>query len=419
MTTIVSPSFYNGSISANPSKSIMQRVLAISTLTNDKISIFNPDRSTDSLAALSIAKSIGCDIATSHNNITLQKKHKITDSEWDVGESGLSARIFSVLAGLYEQEISITGHGTLLNRSMTSLITTLENSGLLIEHNDFKLPIKIKGKIKNFVFDINASDGSQVLTGLLIALTQSEYDSEIKVANLLSKPYIDVTLCILRSFGAEIHNEDYKLFKIKGNQKLHGLNLNIEGDWSGASFHLVGAAINGKAEIINLNPASKQGDRAILNVMEQVGAKIRKKHDKIIVEKRELNPFYFDATETPDLFPPLAVLAVNCTGISRIKGISRLLNKESNRFLSIKNEFGKLGIQIEKEDDHMVIFPGKATGGIVNSHNDHRIAMALAILGLNSESDITIQNSECVSKSYPAFFKDFQKLGGKIIISNE
>lgn len=419
MTTTTSPSFYNGSITANPSKSIMQRVLAISALINDKITIFNPDKSADSLAALSIAKSIGCEIVFSENKIILQKKFKLADNVWNVGESGLSARIFSVIAGLYEQEITVTGQGTLLKRSMTSLISALEKTGLQIEHNEFKLPCKIKGKINNFSININASDGSQVLTGLLIALTQAESDSEIIVNNLQSKPYIDITLCILRSFGANIQNEDYKLFKIKGKQKLHGLNMSIEGDWSGAAFHLAGAAINGKAEIKNLNPSSKQGDRAILDVLEQVGAKIKKKHDKIIVEKGVLNPFYFDATETPDLFPPLAALAVNCNGVSKIKGVHRLINKESNRYLSIKNEFNKLGIKIENEEDHMVIFPGKARGGIVDSQNDHRIAMALAILGLSSDADITIQNSECISKSYPDFFEDFQKLGGKIISNIE
>jgi 3-phosphoshikimate 1-carboxyvinyltransferase len=397
----------------------MQRVLAISTLTDDTTTIFNPDRSTDSIAALIIAKSIACEISMSQNKIILQKKHKLTDYEWNVGESGLSARIFSAIAGLYKQDITITGQGTLLKRSMTSLISALEKAGLQIDHNEFKLPIKVKGGITNYSFDIDAQDGSQVLTGLLIALTQAEYDSEIKLTNLRSKPYIDITLCILRSFGAEIQNEDYKLFKIRGNQKLHGLSLSIEGDWSGAAFHLVGAAINGKVEIKNLNPVSKQGDRAILNVLQQVGAKIKKKHDKITVEKGDLKPFYFDATETPDLFPPLAALAANCTGISKIKGVSRLLNKESNRFLSIKSEFEKLGIKIENEEDNMVIFPSKAKGGIVDSHNDHRIAMALAILGLNSEADITIQNSDCISKSYPDFFIDFQKLGGEIVRINE
>ena len=419
MKTTVSPSFYNGSISANPSKSIMQRVLAISTLTNDKITIFNSDRSADSLAALYIAKSNGCEIDSFQNKIVLQKKHNHSSNSWDVGESGLSARIFSAIAGLYENEKYITGQGTLLKRSMSSLISAIEKLGLQIEHNEYKLPFKIKGRIRNFNIDIDASDGSQVLTGLLIALTQADQDSEIKVDNLQSKPYIDITLCILRSFGAEIQNIDYKLFKIKGRQKLHGISLNIEGDWSGAAFHLVGGAINGRAEINNLNPVSKQGDRAILNVLEKVGAKISKKHNKIIIEKGNLNPFYYDATETPDLFPPLAVLGVNCTGISKIKGVHRLINKESNRFLSIKNEFNKLGIQIENEEDHMVIFPGKAKGGIVYSNNDHRIAMALTILGLNSEADITIQNSECVSKSYPNFFEDFKKLGGKILSNIE
>jgi 3-phosphoshikimate 1-carboxyvinyltransferase len=414
MTITVSPSSFNGEIRANPSKSIMQRVVAISTLTEMPVNIYNPDKSEDSQAALKIAEAMGCNIIIENDCIKIHKNSPLKNQSWNAGESGLSARIYSSIAGLYDQDIRITGKGTLLRRSMKSLIDVLTNVGLKVEHSDFHLPIVIRGKINNFRPELDAADGSQVLTGLIIALTQAENDSFIKVYNLNSRPYIDVTLCMLKAFGADISHDDYSKFTIPGNQNLHGLKLKIEGDWSGAAFHIVGASISGKAVINGLNPSSSQGDRAILEVLSNAGVKITKKHNKIIVIRDKLEPFFFDATDTPDLFPPLAVLAVYCSGISKIKGISRLENKESNRFLSLKNEFEKLGIHIDKEDDNMIIHPGIPESGVVNSHNDHRIAMALATLGLNAKGDITIQNAECISKSYPEYFNDYEKLGGKI-----
>jgi 3-phosphoshikimate 1-carboxyvinyltransferase len=414
MKITVSPSSFNGEIRANPSKSIMQRVVAISTLTEMPVNIYYPDNSEDSQAAIRIAETMGCDIINENNSITIHKTGTLKNHIWNVGESGLSARIFSAIAGLYDEDITITGHGTLLKRSMQSLITALTRLGLIVEHRNHLLPLIIKGKINKFRSEIDAADGSQILTGLLIAMAKAEYESEILVQNLSSKPYIDVTLCTLRSFGIMINNENYTRFTIPADQKLQGIKLKIEGDWSGAAFQLVGAAISGRTIINELNPLSLQGDRSILDVLKIVGAKVTMKHDKIIVEKDKLNSFFYDATNTPDLFPPLAVLAANCIGISIIKGISRLLNKESDRFKSIQQEFKKLGIKIEKVDDQMVIHGGKVVGGNVNSNNDHRIAMALATLGLNSKNEITIENAECVSKSYPDYFNDYQILGGKI-----
>ena len=415
MTITVSPSCINGELTANPSKSIMQRVIAISTITNGEVVIFNPDRSEDSMSALTIAEDMGCSIEYDNQCVKIQKSANLKKHIWNVGESGLSARIFSFLAGLFDEEIMITGHGTILNRSMRTLIDALSAAGLSVEHQNFRLPIIIKGKINKFRHILDAQDGSQVLTGMLIAFTQAEKDSEIEVINLKSRPYIDISLSTLQLFGADIMNINHNLFNVGGNQRLGGIEVKIEGDWSGSAFYMVGAAISGKVVFDGLNLESYQGDRAILDVLKSAGAKIIEKNEKVIVGKNRLNPFYFDATDTPDLFPPLAVLAVNCSGISRIKGISRLINKESNRFNSLKEEFKKLGLQIEAENDNMIIKPGKPTGGKVNSHNDHRIAMSLSIIGLNAEKNVIIENAECVKKSYPDFFTDYQKLGGKVI----
>jgi len=416
MKTIVKPSRFNGNIKANPSKSVMQRVIAVAGLSKDKTIISNRDISKDAYASIEVIKAIGAKVEIKGDKIEIIPGNRLKNNVWNVGESGLSARMFAPIAGLFEEDITITGEGSLMVRPMNIVVEALEQMGLKVEHNDYFLPITIKGKINNYNLKLDLSSGSQLLTGMLIALSRVGNDVKIEVENLKSKPYIDLTRCVLVSFGTRVENTDYKLFTIKANQKLSRPEFDIEGDWSGAAFHLVGAAISGKITLTGLRHNSKQSDRAILDVLRDVGAKVEASKTKIFVEQDKLNPFVFDASDAPDLFPPLAALAVFCNGVSKIKGVSRLKHKESDRYTTIKNEFAKSGINVEQEGDYMLIHGGIPKGGNVSSNNDHRIAMALAIVGLKAKSNITITNSEAISKSYPDFFTDYEKLGGEVIL---
>ncbi len=218
----------------------------------------------------------------------------------------------------------------------------------------------------------------------------------------------------MKDFGIEILNNGYKHFKISGGQVFIPGEYEIEGDWSGAAFLLVAGAIGGEVEIENLDANSSQADRRILDVLEQFGARINKSNNVIQVTKAEMKPFNFNATDSPDLFPPLVVLASYAKGKTRIKGVSRLVGKESNRAEALVEEFLKVGIKIELESDDMIIYGGAVTGGTINSRNDHRIAMAAAVAGVGAIGNINIQGYECISKSYPDFFTDYQKAGGKI-----
>ncbi len=415
MKITVKPSEFNGEIWANPSKSIMQRAVVLSALSSKEVYISNPDFSADSLASLGIAENMGATIIKDDDFVIITPGQKIKNTVWNVGESGLSARMFAPVAGLFDDDITITGEGSILKRPMNSVVLALQQLGLQVEHKDYFLPLTIRGKISNNNLELDLSSGSQLLTGLLIALSKSEKDSTIKVKNLKSKPYIDLTICAAKGFGAEIINNEYKYFSVEGNRHFERKKFNIEGDWSGVAFHLVGAAISGKAVITGINPVSKQADRAILNVLKQAGANIKIKHNKVTVEKSRLQSFEFDATDCPDLFPPVAVLAAYCEGQSKIKGISRLKHKESNRYKTLKEEFSKLGINIFSDADYMIIKGKKPQGAKVFSHNDHRIAMALATIGLKAIGDIIIDNAECVNKSYPDYFLDYEILGGLVI----
>ncbi len=414
MKTTVLPSAYNGTIKANPSKSVMQRVIAIAALSSRPTVISNVDKSKDSLAAIGVIKAMGAKVDITEYFIKVIPQNQLVNPIWNVGESGLSARMFAPIAGLFEEEITIVGKGSLLKRPMYSVIEALKQLGLNVEHNDYLLPLKIKGRIKNFDLKLDLSSGSQLLTGLLIAMSRAGKKSIISVKNLKSKPYIDLTSCVLTSFGNRIVNNDYKRFEVNGDSILGRDEFEVEGDWSGVAFHLVGAAISGRIEIAGLNPNSKQSDKAILDVLHMAGARIKIESNTVVVEENKLKSFEFDATDAPDLFPPLAALAVFCEGISKIKGVSRLKHKESDRYSTIKEEFEKIGVKVERQGDFMLVHGGTIPKGAkVHSHNDHRIAMMLGIIGLKSSGEIEIEKSECIAKSYPGFFEDYVVLGGK------
>ncbi len=270
--------------------------------------------------------------------------------------------------------------------------------------------MNFSGKLKNYNSKLDFSESSQLFTGLLFALPLVEGNSELEIVNLKSKPYIDLTLDVLSKYGIEIENKNYSKFYIKGNQHYKGISAIVEADWSGAAFLAVAGAVGGKIRINNLNEKSFQADRAIVDVLRQVGAKLNFEKNSLIIEKNNLKAFEFNAEDCPDLFPPLVSLAAFCEGESKIFGVSRLYNKESNRALSLQQEFGKLGISISFDNNYMKILGGKIKSATVNSHNDHRIAMATAIAGINSKGKIIIENSEAVNKSYPSFFEDFESI---------
>jgi 3-phosphoshikimate 1-carboxyvinyltransferase len=223
-----------------------------------------------------------------------------------------------------------------------------------------------------------------------------------------------MTIQLLESFGISITHEDYKLFKIKGKQKYIPQTYNVEADWSGGAFLLVAGAIKGDLNIEGLRADSKQSDMAVLQALDKAGAKMSLTSDSIRISESELKAFEFDATESPDLFPPLAALAAFCNGTTKLKGVSRLKFKESDRAQTLKEEFGKLKIDIRIDGDQMYITGGNPSGGHVESHDDHRIAMAMAVTALGASESVFIRDSQCVAKSYPSFFDDLRMLGAKV-----
>ncbi|BBB33141.1 3-phosphoshikimate 1-carboxyvinyltransferase [Thermotomaculum hydrothermale] len=411
----VLPSEISGTIKINPSKSITQRAYAIASLCNEKSVILNPSNSDDSLSSLNIVKGMGSIVERYENSVEIIGLKREVKEKFNCNEAGLCIRMFTPILSLFEKEIEITGKNSLLKRPVGMMVKPLERLGVILETNNGYPPIKIKGKLKGGYTEVDGSITSQFLTGLLIALTQVEENSEIKVKNLTSKPYIDLTLDLLEKTGVTIENRNYETFFIKP-KKLKPLNIKVEGDFSSACFMLVSGAIGGKVRVENLNPDSKQADREILNILLQSGCKIKIGENFIETEQSTIRNFEIDVTNCPDIVPSIIPLGAKGEKPSKIYGISRLRFKESNRVEGLIEEFSKIGVKIEADENSMTVYPSNIIGGKADSRNDHRLAMALAVCGLVSKNGVEIENYKCVSKSYPNFFEDLRKLKGKVII---
>jgi len=397
-------------ITAPPSKSAMQRACALALLHNGKTIISNAGKSNDDLAAIHIIKVLGARVEwVDDNTLSIDNSFPNNNIQGsiDCGESGLSLRMFTFIAALLDKEITITGTGSLLDRHIDLFEKVLPQLGVSIKTNNGKLPITIKGPLKPKDITIDGSVSSQYLTGLLMACAKvSSEPVTITATSLKSKPYIDLTLQMMKHFGWNIENNDYSIFNIKSSilNKSRVINYTVEGDWSSASFLLVAGAIGGAITVKGLDTDSAQADKEILTVLRQAGANVEITSDAINVSRGELSAFTFDATDCPDLFPPLVTLASYCKGTSTITGIERLKHKESNRASSLKQEFAKMGIQITIQNNIMSIEGGGIRSAEVASHNDHRIAMCCAVAAVGGKGPITIHNAEVVNKSYPGFY---------------
>lgn len=414
MDKTVSLGSANGTITPPSSKSYAQRAIALALLAEGRTTLRNIEFCKDTRSAISCIEALGAKVSyLDESTIAVDGGlHPVTDTLM-VGESGLATRLFTPIASLNSTPIYIKGEGTLLHRPMMMMIEPLRRLGVEVRDGGGHLPIEVKGPIHGGNIEVDGSFSSQFITGLLLALPLAKEDTTLHVRSAVSTPYIDMTIDTAKRFGVEImhHEGDYSEFYIEGGQKYTPADLAIEGDWSGASTMLVAGAISGRVTVKNLSTLSKQADTAICRALERAGAGIIIEGDSITVTKRRLRSFTFDATNSPDLFPALAALAAAAHGQSTIIGTQRLLHKESDRAETIRQEYEKLGIEVDiSEENVMKIRGGEIHPATVFSHNDHRIAMSLAVSALRCKGDVTIENAECVEKSYPTFFEDLESI---------
>lgn len=405
-----------GSVKAPASKSSMQRAVACSALAEGTSVLRSGELCADSRSALRLAGALGARVEFHGETIAISGIGGVEQGpasgqrlDLDCGESGLCMRMFSPIAALSGREARLVGSGSLAKRPMGMVEGPLTALGAYCRTAGGHQPIAVRGPLMGGAAEIDASESSQLLTGLLLALPLSERSSTLHVAKAASRGYLDLTIDTCAAFGVGIsRNGDYSRFDIEGRQRYRAADFEVEGDWSGAAFLVAAAAIaaEGELEIRGLSAGSSQPDRAMLAAAEAAGAAPRWEGARLLVGRARGQAFAFDATDCPDLFPPLAALAAHCAGTSSIRGVHRLRGKESDRAASLKAAFDALGCSVSFEGDAMLIMGGSVTGGKVDAAGDHRIAMAAAVAALGASGGVEIIGSECVAKSWPAFFED-------------
>ncbi len=456
MVAIVHPSKLSGSQIAPASKSSMQRACAASLIHVGKTIIYNPGHSNDDLAALDVIQKLGAlveiDKAPNENGnagsiVVNSNGVKPIGPSMNCGESGLGIRMFTPIAALSHELISIEGKGSLVKRPMHFFDEILPLVGVKVKSQKGFLPIEIQGPLVPANITIDGSLSSQFLTGMLMAYAATEkQDVEIKVLDLKSKPYIDLTLAVLNAFGWKVEHTNYESFRFLAHAPLEPvIEYTVEGDWSGAAFLLVAGAIAGPIKLKGLQLNSTQADKKIMEALLSAKANMKQEEDGILigpsadvsshnannnsnnnsynnsnhsnVYSNGLIAFEFDATDCPDLFPPLVALASVCNGVTKIKGVSRLAHKESDRGLTLQTEFAKMGVKIDLLGDEMLIYGGATIQSTtVFSQHDHRIAMACGVAALVANGPIEITEAEAINKSYTDFFTHLQELGAKVDI---
>lgn len=406
----------------------MQRACAAALINKGTTIIDNAGNSNDEQAAKNIVQKLGATVESVRKQVVITSNDYIFNSDYpgkhsiiSVGESGLSLRMFAPLAALFKQEITLTGEGSILTRPVDFFEKVFPQLGVEVHTNNGKIPLQLHGPLKPKNITVDGSLSSQFLTGLLMAFAKScKTPVSITVNNLTSKPYIDLTLDILKHFGFKVENHHYERFDIFPRKIYsdHSVKYTVEGDWSNIAFLLVSGAIAGEVTVKDAVMNSSQGDKGVINALESCGAGLRITKNEIKVMQKDLTAFNFDATDSPDLFPPLVALAAYCKGTTTIKGVNRLLFKESNRAKTLQSEFEKMKVGITINGDLMLIKGSKdVKGAKVSSHNDHRIAMACAVAALKAKGNTVIHHAEAVNKSYPSFFNDIKKLKAAVQVS--
>lgn len=408
----VLPKNVKGKITVPASKSDAQRAIIAASLAIGKSKISNCGTSDDVLHVIKACELLGAKVESIGSDSYIISGGKYVNvTELNVGESGLAIRLLTPIVATKKQKTLLNGKGSLLKRPLHFFDENLPKMKVEVKSTNGFLPIEVQGPLKGGTYAVDGSQSSQYISGLLMALPLVDDASDLSVEELASKPYVQMTLNTLEKFGIRIENDNFNRFLIAGKQQYIPCDYQVEGDWSAASYWLVAAALGAEITISGLSMASLQADKKVLDALIVAGCNLQFSSEGISVKGNEKKAFQFDATHCPDLFPALVSFAVFCPGISVISGVKRLKNKESDRGVALKTEFEKLGVQIDLIDDEMHIHGTTSIEGeMVNSHNDHRIAMCLAIVGLFSKNGVTIENAEAVAKSYPDFWKDLDKL---------
>lgn len=414
MLAKIKPHVMGGAIKAIPSKSYAHRIMLCAMLSNMQTQIVGNYESKDMEATLSCIKALGSKVKIQNNVLYLSPEKKKQESVLlDCIESGSTVRFILPIVAALGIEAKVTGKEGLQKRPLKDLVDVLKEHGEEIDSEN--LPLTMKGKISSGIYKIRGDVSSQYITGLLLALPLLDKDSEIIIeGELVSKKYIDITLDVQKLFGITISKSENG-FIIPGNQKyIAPKKMTVQGDWSNAAFWLSLGALNSDIEITGLSLETQQGDREILQILMEMGAKVLIKNDSIFVKKSKLRAVTLDMQNIPDLAPIVSILMANAEGISVMKNVDRLKIKETDRLQAIIETLQKMGVKCRYQDNELSILGGKIEAFSNGSYNDHRMVMMQAIAASIAKGECIIEGAEAKDKSYPSFFVDYKTLGGDV-----
>lgn len=403
---------YEGIIQIPPSKSDSQRAILAASLAKGTSIVRNMGICKDELAMLAVVQKLGAIVQKKEGELHITGINSIPHAiEVNIGESGLAARLLSGVFACSDGMQHIIGEGSVLKRKMGFYFKHKEVlSCQVTSEENFGLPLIFKNKIQTNDIIVNGGESSQDVSGLLYGLCTLHQPIGLRVLHLKSRPYLQMTLNVLSNFGIDITHQNFEYFFIPANEGLQAANYTIEGDWSSASFWLVASALGKNISVEGLQLNSLQADKQLLNILLSANcSEVRSQF--LMMDGESRMPLDCDLINSPDLFPALTAYAALTPGTSRLLGVHRLFNKESNRADALIAEFSKLGVDLWLENDTLVI-EGKEHiyGGTVNAHNDHRIAMCLAVAGMFATEPLIVENAESVAKSYPQFWEHLEQI---------
>jgi len=412
-----SKSSLKGEIDAPSSKSFTHRAIIAASLAPGKSKISNISYSDDIHATIEAVRSYGArvDLHDDYCDVEGVKEINEIPHTVDCHESGSTLRFMIPIFALSQKRFTLTGEPSLMRRPLTvyEKLFKSRNNEFLLQHNI----LRIDGGLAPGDYQIDGSISSQFLTGLMFALPLLKGDSTIKVLHKLeSESYLGMTMDLLKEFGIII-NKTYDGYFIKGNQTYKAKDYNVEGDYSQAAFFLVGGQLNGNVKVTNLEHDSHQGDKVLLKILHDMKGRIIYSEKGFISKKTQTYGTTIDLSDCPDLGPILSLIAAVSEGKTAITHIERLRIKESDRVHSTVDTLQKLGAKITATKNDIIVHgkPSLLGGVTVDSHNDHRIAMMVAIAGVVCERPVTLTHPYAIRKSYPDFYHDYALLGGNVI----
>lgn len=416
MIVQIKPSKLQGKVHIPPSKSVSHRALLAAALADGESVVENLLQSRDIDATQTCLENLGVAFTNYGTGVRVLgqgKPRQIKESTFPCHESGSTLRFMIPLAMLPGKTVTFTGAGRLIKRPITPYLKCFEELNIPYIYNG-QLPLTTNGPLVPGVYRLPGNVSSQFVTGLLYALPLLDSDSKIELTTVLeSKGYVDMTIEVLSQFGVRVENQSYETFLIPGRQTYKQRTFQVEGDHSQAAFWAVAAAIGHPVVLQGISRKTQQGDIAIFEILEQMGATVTWSADGVHIEAEELFGVKIDVSEIPDLVPALAVAGTFAVGTTCIVGGERVRLKESDRLHAMAVELAKMGVKIEETDDGLIIQGGQPLSGTrLHGWNDHRIVMALAVAASCAQGTTEIEDAEAITKSYPTFFQDYRQIGG-------